>query len=74
MTAASRGGGFTLAVAHDARIADAAADALLAQLAAELRRLTSVLADSAPRTPRPDDFAHVQLDSQELDDLFGDLS
>ena len=46
------------------------ADALLAELACSIDRLRA----QAPHALRPDDFAHVELDSSEVDDLFEDLA
>jgi hypothetical protein len=52
----------------------ARADRLAAALRDELARAIHELGDAAPRAPRPTDFAHVELDAGELDDLLEDLS
>ena len=47
---------------------------LAATLGDELARAIRELGDTAPRAPRPADFAHVALEASELDDLLEDLS
>lgn len=50
------------------------ASELLARLVDELGRIARELAATTPRSLRPDDFAHVQIDAAELQDLLEDLS
>ena len=71
VTAGVRRGALAIRVdAGDAAHADRLAAALGDQLARAIRELR----ETAPRAPRPADFAHVALDATELDHLLEDLS
>ena len=75
ITSAIRRGRLAVTVDADAGAYTAAtAEQLLTTLLAEITRMLRDLAAATPRAPRPDDFAHVALDAEELDDLLEDLS
>jgi hypothetical protein len=73
VTGAIRRGRLAITLDHEPRAA-AYAGELLARLVDELGRIVRELAATTPRSLRPDDFAHVQLDAAELQDLLEDLS
>jgi hypothetical protein len=74
VTCALRHGAVTIAVDRAESVPASDAEALAAALIDELGRAIRELADTAPRAARPENFAHVELEAGELDDLLGDLS
>ena len=74
VTCALRHGAVVIAVDRDDGVPASDAEALTAALIDELGRAIHELADAAPLAPRPESFAHVELEAGELDDLLGDLS
>ena len=73
VTCTIRRGRLAITLDHEPRAA-AYASELLARLVDELGRIARELAATTPRSLRPDDFAHVQIDAAELQDLLEDLS